>query len=862
MTHQNEYEGHDATKADRATIDPSPHLGTTKDAQDGEVDLRGAKGVQVNPPGAVGTQTNIFKLPPKPPVSWPLAVGGIPALASAFQPRPGLRERIAAARAASGGTAGDGTAGGRGAGVVLTQWLTGGGGVGKSQLAASYADQALREGTDLVVWADAAAPGGMIAAYARAASRVQAPGASGDPCDVEADARAFLDWAATTKKSWLVVLDDITDPAQAAGWWPDRATGTGWVLATTRRRGSLLSGGGRQVVDVDVYSKEEAVAYLTERLTGAGKAHLLDNQAGDLAEALGWLPLALSHAAAYMIDQRVSCGAYLDLYTAQVEKLDKLMPGDPDGHGRTPDGHTRRITVTLLLALDAADTCEPIGLARPAMDLAAVLDPAGHPEALWATDAACTYLTAHRTPTARDKQQDGVTPRQASAAILLLDRYSLAAFNEQAGPRTVRVHAVTARAARETADNQVPHAAQAAAAARAAADAILELWPDDEHRHQELTAALRTNAAALVAHAGDALWTSDGAHRLIRRAGWSFIDAGLHTASLSFTRRVAADAARLLEPDHPDALAIQVNLGASHFLAGLIREAVTFLEPVLAKTRQLLGPDNPDTIKAQLHLAFAYSHAGRRSEAAALLETVVATQTRLLGPGHADTLAAQRSLGTIYTEDGRTGEAIALLEPVTLQMLQLLGPDNADTLWAQASLASAYLRARRPEAAVALLEPARVVARTRQLLGPDHAETLTTQSILAVAYGQTGRLEEAIALLESVTDIRLRLHGAKHPSTLNAQHDLAAAYRQAGRVSEAVALMERVVDVAVRTLGPEDPNTLRAREGLAFSYVLACRVDEGMTILERVAADRTRILGPSHPDTVAVVSTLRQLLMW
>jgi hypothetical protein len=72
-----------------------------------------------------------------------------------------------------------------------------------------------------------------------------------------------------------------------------------------------------------------------------------------------------------MIVQRVTCGTYLDLYTAGTERLDELMPEDPDGHARS-------ITVTLLLALDAADAQEPTGLARPAIELAAVLDPAGH----------------------------------------------------------------------------------------------------------------------------------------------------------------------------------------------------------------------------------------------------------------------------------------------------------------------------------------------------------------------------------------------------------------------------------------------------------------------------------------------------
>ncbi|MEW2418111.1 hypothetical protein AB0953_31065 [Streptomyces sp. NPDC046866] len=72
---------------------------------------------------------------PRPPVVWPVRVGMVPHLASAFQARTGLRDRIDQAQI--GRTS-----------VVLF----GGGGVGKSQLAAAFAHRALADGTEVVVW--------------------------------------------------------------------------------------------------------------------------------------------------------------------------------------------------------------------------------------------------------------------------------------------------------------------------------------------------------------------------------------------------------------------------------------------------------------------------------------------------------------------------------------------------------------------------------------------------------------------------------------------------------------------------------------------------------------------------------------
>ncbi|WP_308297373.1 NB-ARC domain-containing protein, partial [Streptomyces sp. UNOB3_S3] len=298
-------------------------------------------------------------------VSWPVEVGPVPILASAFQPRTALREKVGAARMGGGA-------------VVLTQVLSGGGGVGKTQLAAACATDALAEGAGLVVWAAAGEVQQVITQYAQAAARIRVPDAHG--LDKEADARAFLAWLATTPRRWLVVLDDITDPAVMDQWWPVSRTGTGWVLATTRLHDARLTGGGRTRITIDVYTPEEADAYLRTRLTGDDMAHLIDDRARALAQALGYLPLALSHAAAYMINKELTCAAYLDLFADRRTRLEQALPETAD-----TEGYGRQITTTLLLSLDAAQASDPAGFAVPALRLAALLDPAGHPHALWST---------------------------------------------------------------------------------------------------------------------------------------------------------------------------------------------------------------------------------------------------------------------------------------------------------------------------------------------------------------------------------------------------------------------------------------------------------------------------------------------
>ncbi|GED90801.1 tetratricopeptide repeat protein [Streptomyces sp. 6-11-2] len=735
-------------------------------------------------------------------VSWPLEIGVMPALASAFQPRALLREQINAARAGSA--------------AVMTQVLSGGGGVGKSQLAAAYAAEALENGhADLVLWAAAGEAQQVIGLYAQAAALVAAPGANG--ADIEADAQAFLSWLATTPRRWLVVLDDITDPTAIEAWWPASRTGTGWVLATTRLHDACLTGGGRVRINVDVYSPDEAADYFQTRLAGDDAAHLID-AADELAEALGYLPLALGHAAAYMINQDLDCGEYLARFTSNRHRLDQMLPVSAD-----TEGYGRQVAAALLLSLDAAQNSEPMGLARPALQLVALLDPAGHPQTLWNTPAVLDYLTQQRSSPAKRKRRASrkvpVTADQAHAVLQTLRRYALLACDKRHEPRAVRLHALTGQAVRE-----ITPSADFPALATTVANALLRIWPDPDQPNRDLAAVLRTNTDALAGHARDHLWRPEG-HPVLYRAGRSLLDAGLDAAATVYWQDITADSERNLGPEHPDTLIARNNLALSYLRTGQIDNALAIQEQSLIQSERVLGSGHPETLTAQANLAISYAEAGRIDEAITLQEEgLVAGYEHVLGPDHPNTLTARANLAALYAKAGRIDEAVGIEEQVLVDKERVLGPEHPDTLTARNNLATTYAQTGNASKTVGLLK--QVLVGRERVLGPDHPETLAARANLGAFHAQVGRAEEALPLQEQALADRERVLGPEHPDTRVTRAKLATTYWQAGRTREAIKLQERVLADRERVLGPDHPDTRTARENLAAAYRQAKRIGD------------------------------------
>ncbi|MBM7088063.1 tetratricopeptide repeat protein [Streptomyces sp. S12] len=678
--------------------------------------------------------------------------------------------------------------------------LSGAGGVGKSQLAASLArelrdqERSNEAGLDVLVWVRATATDQIISAYAKAAERLHLPGAS--PDDEEGAARLFLRWLAASEQRWLVVLDDITDPVSVRDWWPDSGAGRGWVLATSRREDAQLSGQGRALIRLGLYTDSEARAYLKRRLTDAGHAHLHDpGQADEMAAELGHLPLALGHAAAYLINKRPTMADYLTLLRDTSNRLGDLLPISADA-----EGYGRPVTASLLLSLDAVEEADTSRLARPLLHLVSLMDPLGHPTTLWTTPEALGYLRTARPPQRRRlrKRHPPITETDVHNALERLRTYAL--ITQDAATAPLRIHALTARAVRET----IPPGTLPVTA-RTAADAITRLWPQHDHEERELAVLLRANVVHLDQLTRPALW-QPATHPSINRVSHSLTEAGLYRQAIEYDEMTVHFSSSIHGPDHPETLRARNNLVISYSDGGRVQDALNLAERVLADRERILGPDDPGTLRARNNLANSYSAAGRVQDALNLAERVLADYERILGPDDPGTLRARNNLANSYGEAGRVQDALDLRK--------------------------------------------RVLADRERILGPDHPETLRARHNLAASYGEAGRVQDALNLAERVLADYERILGPDHPLTLRARNNLANSYSAAGRVQDALNLAERVLADRERILGPDHPETLRARNNLAVSYSAVGRVQDALNLAERVLADRERILGPDHPETL------------
>jgi tetratricopeptide (TPR) repeat protein len=747
---------------------------------------------------------------PPSPVAWPILSGLMPPFADFYIPRT-----------ESGLTPAGGLHPGETVVLVTAdeaaRALGAMGGTGKTQLAAAVAQTLWdRREVELVVWVTASSRDGVLTSYAQALGDVgMIPGMPGGP---SAAASHFLAWLASAARPWLVVLDDVTDPADLEGLWPWGPSGR--VVVTTNRPDTALGAHSPRVVEVGPFSHREGLNYLSAKLHAEP-----DQRVGavDLAIELDFLPIALAQAGALIAETGIDCREYRDRIAGRRQR-----PANQAA------AQSSAAAATGALALELADRLPPAGLARPMLALASMLDPNGIPGAVLTSPAACAFLTQSRGPEPADDAQ-------ARTAVYALARVGLVTVDTTSAARTVRVHELV-----QTGTRQGLSTAECDRAARAAADAILQAWPPPG-TSPAVDQALRDCTARLRQIAGVLLWTPE-CHPVLLRAGRSLDEAGLAGPAIAYWQSMVDIGRPALGASHAHTVFACDRLAAACDAAGRPQDAIPMYERVLAERERGLGAAHPDTLATRNSLARAYSAAGRAGDAIRLAERALAECERTQGPGHPDTLATRAELGQAYLNAGLRNEAVTVFERTLRGQEETLGPRHPGTLTARADLARAYRAAGR--LADALPQYERTLADRERVLGADHPDTLTARGHLAATYRAAGRIRDAIGAYKRTLADRERVQGPGHPDTITARGNLADAYHQARKFKDALPLYERALADREQVLGPDHPDTLTARGNLASAYHSARKLAVALPLYERTLADCERVLGPDHPDTL------------
>ena len=620
---------------------------------------------------------------------------------------------------------------------------------------------------------------------------------------------------------WLLIFDNMESRQIFDRFWP--STETGSVLLTSR---NVAWAGLAKTIMIDVFEPSDAITFLRKR----GKT-IEESAAGVVAEKLGYLPLALEQAGAYVDETRTSLEAYNGLLVANRKQL--LALGQPSWYGGT-------VATTWTVSISRA--CEEQPQARDLLGLFAFLAPDDIPRRLVHEHA--EVLSESLRPVASD-------PIQYDRALAALIGFSLVS----ADPHRIVIHRLIQLIIRDqlTPAEQISYHSDSVkllAAAFPKDSTDVATWPTCGRLLPHVSVSTESFGKLLPKYSRDVGTVLQAAGRYLHMRG-DYTDARIVLERALEARKQPNGANRVAEAETLS------SLGRLYYHLAELEDALSVTERAIALYREESGSGVVPGGENLIHLSRILRERGDPAAAERVAREALSILESADGVDPSTISAGRLVLGAALFRRGRLAEARDFFREA-LRVRRSLGDDIAPIDLATCHKAIGIVSAELGELDDAEEQFQEANSLLLQHYDNNHPDVIDVDGHLADVLRKTGRLLQARALLEHVVEVREERLG-DHPDVAGSLVRYGVVLRDLGEIESSVEVLDRAVHMFAHRMGERHQYVADAKLALAESLRLGgdiyrARIEaaDSLSIFEAVC-------GPDHYSTLRAQQLLSEL---
>jgi tetratricopeptide (TPR) repeat protein len=505
----------------------------------------------------------------------------------------------------------------------------------------------------------------------------------------------------------------------------------GRALITTREQVGLAIA---KAVDVKIFTKEDALAFMQLRLGDAAK-----DGGTELARALGRLPLALEQAAAYVLVTPCTIAKYLDLL--EQYGLDVLEEPSQD------TDYDQTVMTTWQITLEKLDSdaealimlfayCAPENIPLQIFIdgreyLPDILKKVLIPNNILAQNALIKKLMRYVLVARENDDQNRPLLSMHSLMQQVLQRNTWALLPCLLVARSASNYSFDTREGFATFSQTWPHAVKIAEKAEMH-------WVEDEDIQE------------LVAY-------------IYHQAGYGLQQQCDYPQALEWYKKALIIREKVFGKEHQSTAGTCNNIAGIYRVQGKFVEALAGYHYVLDFCEKVLGMEDRYTAITYNNIAGVHDNLHEYTEALEWMKKALAIQEKFAGVERSDTASTYNNIAGIHYALHEYHQALAWNRKALAIREEVLGKEHPSTAITYHNIAEAWAALKKPYKALKWCRKALNIR--DKVLGKEHLDTAMTYNSLAHLYYQLGNPNDAAPLLRKAYRVFLRKLGVNHHYT-------------------------------------------------------------------------------------------------
>jgi tetratricopeptide (TPR) repeat protein len=648
-----------------------------------------------------------------------------------------------------------------------------------------------------------------------------------------------------------MVLDNADDYNSIASWIPKEG---GAVLITTREPspGTMRP---EQIIPVPLLEPEEAITWLYQ-LSKRNKENLSAQEqavAKQLVDDLGYLPLAIAQAAAYLREQsQISIAEYQTRFMTLLSDTTLVSQETSQHTQNDPDKRSRKVVAsTWMLSLKAIEVyASSHSMPNIAKDLLAIFVYYAPKDIPLVLAEECLNRICNISPYMVSYVLDEYMGQLVS--YTLLERNAL--------DSKISIHRLLQLIIRD----QLCSTSQDVEYLRKSILCLLDSYPYGEERerntHIQLKRELLSHLQAMIRNHdvySNKLTEKIDRHHL--EYAFAYIsDAYNHLGDVQKLVQILVQALNLEETlygkAHPRVASILNNLGNAHGALGDTQESIKLFKHAFNIYDKYYGNDYYQIANVLTNLGNAYGALGDEQKQKEFLERALTIKENYYGKDHYQVATTLASLANCYGDLGDAHKKKKLLERCFTIFEKHYGKNHYKVASILMSLGTAYATLGDAQNSKDILKCALTI--DEKHYGKDHYQVSIILTTLANTYGALGDAHKKKELLERALDIKLKHYGNSHPEVAITLISLGNAYGDLGNANKQKELLECALIIFEKHYGKDHDQVAITLMNLGNAYGDLGDAHRQKELLERALCISKQYSGKDNIQTGSILANL------